>query len=142
MCRRYTNSPSLRNLVLPLVTPIILAGMGLFFVSKWWISIIVSYLFSYKICGDVRPALLSNPSLLASSFANFLPSFQTMNRQARHCHSVAMNRYLNPPRVMFPWSLAYKAYQTEVVRFGLEIVISALTRSNILWFLFSAFLTA
>ena len=53
-----------------------------------------------------------------------------MNRRARHRHSVAMDRYLSPPWEMFPWSLAYEAFQSEVVRFGLKIVISALTRSN------------
>ena len=76
------------------------------------------------------PALLSIPSLQISTFANSLPSFQTMNRRARHPRSVAMDRYITPSQVMFPWSLAYKAFQTEVVRYGLKIVISALTRSN------------
>ena len=58
-------------------------------------------------------------------------SFQTMNRRARHRHSVAMDCYINPPRVMFPWTLAYEAYQTEVVRFSLkEVVICPLTRSD------------
>ena len=41
-----------------------------------------------------------------------------------------MDCYLNPPRVMSPWFLAYKTYQTEVVRFSLKIFISALTCSD------------
>ena len=79
--------------------------------------------------GVRMPALLSIPSLQISTFANSLPSFQTMNRRARFCHSVAMDRYLSLPRVMFPWSLGYETFQTEAVRFGLKTAISALTRS-------------
>ena len=53
-----------------------------------------------------------------------------MNRRVRPRHSVAMDRYLSPPREIFPWSLTYQAFQSEVVRFGLKIVLSALTRLN------------
>jgi hypothetical protein len=53
-----------------------------------------------------------------------------MNRQARFRHSVAMDRYVAPPRVICPWTLGYEAFQTEALRFGLKIAISALTRSK------------
>ena len=59
-----------------------------------------------------------------------MPSFYAMNTRARRCQPVAMDRYGNAPWVMFPWTLAYKEYQTEVVHFVLKMVICPLTRSD------------
>ena len=41
-----------------------------------------------------------------------------------------MDRYVNAPRVMFPWSLAYKDYRLQVVCFVLKVVICSFTRSE------------
>ena len=41
-----------------------------------------------------------------------------------------MDCYVNAPRVMFHWSLAYKEYRHEVIRFALKVDVCPFTRSD------------
>ena len=52
-----------------------------------------------------------------------MPSFHDMSRETERGLSVAIDRHVETPLVIYPYSLAYKQFKFQVTLFTLKIVI-------------------